>query len=556
MRARSLLLILAGAPLAACTTILGTYELVGGASSTSASTATGLGGAGTSSSTTSSASSSTASTGTGGTGPCVPGDLASLCTGKICSDTVTDGCGKQRRCGSCTAWSWVAPNLDINQSVRVLGVAVGADGVATLTGRCSGSIDFGDGQPAACGGGAVHLARVGAGGAASHLVSRRIWASPYPSAGNAVAVNGATGRILFAGVATSAINFGLGALPSNASGNGFLVAADTTLTPTIARGAVDTADNRAAAVAFAPAGDVYLAGGFEGAISWTGCNAVNTPSFPYDGFIAHFDADLQCQWLKRAGTDDADFLVAVTVAPDGDVVIAGNLGADTSNLLGCTGTQQRGPYVAKLAPGSQCKWVRSLAGADAPLSAMAVTPNGNIVVVGGFDGDLHLDATRTLHSAANVPTQAPSGEPTYDAFVVQLDSGGAVLGGRAFGDELFQLATSVAAAPNGDIVLTGRFWGTVDLGGRPFTNPNADPHKDGPNANTNGGGFVARFDGALGHRWSVGFTAKAVAVFPNGVAIGPSGQVVAAGDFWGMFDFGNGVTQSSAYSAFAVQLDP
>jgi hypothetical protein len=155
-----------------------------------------------------------------------------------------------------------------------------------------------------------------------------------------------------------------------------------------------------------------------------------------------------------------------------------------------------------------------------------------------------------------VPTQAPGGEPTYDAFLLSLDGDGNVLGAKAFGDTLFQLATSVAAAPDGDVVIAGRFWGSIDLGGKTFTNPNPDPHEDGPNANTNGGGFVARFDGALGHRWSVGFAEKLSAIMPNGVAVGPAGQVVAVGEFWGIYDFGNGVTQNATYSAFAVQLDP
>jgi hypothetical protein len=54
----------------------------------------------------------------------------------------------------------------------------------------------------------------------------------------------------------------------------------------------------------------------------------------------------------------------------------------------------------------------------------------------------------------------------------------------------------------------------------------------------------------------VGFAEKLSAIMPNGVAVGPAGQVVAVGEFWGIYDFGNGVTQNATYSAFAVQLDP
>ena len=546
MRPASALLLAVSAALAAsCTSILGTFELAG----SGGTTATGTGGA--------TSTASTGTTSTGDAGPCVPEDLASLCTGKICSDSVVDGCGTSRRCGSCVTWSWVPHTTDLAQDLRLGGLAVDASGVATVTGRCAGPLDFGDGTAAPCGASAIAVARVGP-GSGSHLISRHVWPSPYPAAGYTVALRPTTGQIVFGGKSYSAVDFGQGPMPAltNDQGNTFLVTSGTDLAPTQSRGATDGSDNMVSAVAVAPSGELYVTGGFLASLSFTGCNAVSTKAFPYDGFLAKLDANLGCQWLKSAGSLGEDYVAGVAVAPDGNVVIAGRIGEATTDLLGCTGSQPAGSYVAKISPTAQCMWVKSMPAADAPISSVAVTPAGRVVVVGGFDGDLQLDATHTLHSASNVPTQAQGGEHTYDAFAAVLDANGTVLAAKAFGDELFQLATSVAAAPDGDVVVTGRFWGTIDLGGRPFGNSNPDPHEIGPNANSYCGGFVARFDAGLGHRWSVGFTQQGVIVRPNAVAVGASGAVVVAGDYGGIYDFGNGVTQTAGYSAFTVALDP
>jgi len=54
-----------------------------------------------------------------------------------------------------------------------------------------------------------------------------------------------------------------------------------------------------------------------------------------------------------------------------------------------------------------------------------------------------------------------------DIFVAKYDSAGAHIWSKGFGDAANQFARSVAAAPNGDSVVTGLILGPTNFGGGP-----------------------------------------------------------------------------------------
>lgn len=114
-------------------------------------------------------------------------------------------------------------------------------------------------------------------------------------------------------------------------------------------------------------------------------------------------------------------------------------------------------------------------------------------------------------------------------------SGGAMLDGwaRQFGDALdIQTGTGVAAAPNGDVLVTGSFGGQMQM--------------DGVSLSASGtrSVFVARLTSSGDVVWAKGF-AGASLFDDQAVAVDANGNVLLVGGFFGSIDFGGGPLASA-----------
>ncbi len=153
---------------------------------------------------------------------------------------------------------------------------------------------------------------------------------------------------------------------------------------------------------------------------------------------------------------------------------------------------------------------------------------------------------------------APSDSPneTGDAGACKLEAPDADAGPSGtlqwalnFGVTGFTYPTAIARDPaNGDIAVTGYFWGTTDFGGGPLTSV----------APTDGSGsdvFVARFDKDGGYKWA-GAWGNGSNFAANAVAVGPAGEMVFAGLLrTGSVDFGCGtLTAAGSPTMFVAKL--
>jgi hypothetical protein len=105
-------------------------------------------------------------------------------------------------------------------------------------------------------------------------------------------------------------------------------------------------------------------------------------------------------------------------------------------------------------------------------------------------------------------------------------------------------------APNGDVVLTGYFYGTVDFGGGPVSSA---------------GGYdiyVAKYSSSGQYRWARRFGSPQGADFAgdeagHGLAIDSQGNIAVAGSFLDTVDFGTGpITSAGSKDGFILKLDP
>src|SRR5262249_49937472 len=104
----------------------------------------------------------------------------------------------------------------------------------------------------------------------------------------------------------------------------------------------------------------------------------------------------------------------------------------------------------------------------------------------------------------------------------------------SFGGPKGDWATSVAVAPDGDVVVAGWFMDTIDLGGGPFESAYWD-------------GFLARFGADGTHRWSKQLGGSGNDG-PSRLAIDSAGNVLLTGIYDGTADFGGGPLAFSGLS--------
>jgi hypothetical protein len=149
-------------------------------------------------------------------------------------------------------------------------------------------------------------------------------------------------------------------------------------------------------------------------------------------------------------------------------------------------------------------------------SDVAVDANGNVVVTGVFRGTVDFGG-KSLTSAGGA-----------DWFLAKYSPTGTLVWARGMGGTSDDAPSSVAVAPNGDVVVTGRFTGNVSFGGQTLQ---ASGTSDIALAK------YAAADGA--HLWSKRFGGT-IDDNGNAVAVDGTGAVVLTGYFRGTADFGGG----------------
>jgi uncharacterized protein (AIM24 family) len=162
---------------------------------------------------------------------------------------------------------------------------------------------------------------------------------------------------------------------------------------------------------------------------------------------------------------------------------------------------------------------------------IATDREGNQIIVGYFNGTLDLGAGPM------------TGHELGDIFVVKLLPDRSTIWSKSFGDDDMQQAQRVAIDPDGNILITGRFAGTVDFGGGPLVSAGSRDV------------FVVKLDPAGNHIWSKRF-GDSRDQFGRGVATDANGNIFIAGSVWGSVDFGGGRLSSAGFEdIFVAKLD-
>lgn len=233
------------------------------------------------------------------------------------------------------------------------------------------------------------------------------------------------------------------------------------------------------------------------------------------GVSAAQDVPPRFQWAANGGGPGADHGYSVAVAPNGDSIVTGLIGAPSASpaVFGATTLTPVGSESAFLARyDSSGNLIFAKLAGDLGASGgnvVSIDRDGNILMVGSFSGYANFGPTHLT------PVPGSSG----GGFVAKFDPQGNPLWATLAGSSHYNGGgvTAITSDAQGNVFVTGVGWGAIEVAGHPVTTSRG--LSDGFVAKlTPGGEFV--WAGSVG---SSGYD------FASSPAIAPNGDVVITG---------------------------
>ncbi len=246
-----------------------------------------------------------------------------------------------------------------------------------------------------------------------------------------------------------------------------------------------------------------------------------------DGVVAHFDARGAPLATSFIGSNRNDFVFDAAVSPSGEVVAAG-LGAEPLEDL-------PRPLLAtvSLGDGTLATTYFGDGGGVGAFHRIAFRPDGSLVAIGWFSGELSFGEGRSLKSA-----------DALDVLVVGFDAKREPAWAVSFGGEGDDYGQDLAVDDDGELAIVGQYaselsWGTGAL---------AASH--GPS------GFIAKLDADGELLW--GHSLDGTSVVAHSVVRDAWGNWLVAGYFEGRLTAGTAVTATyqanGTHDAFWLKL--
>ena len=264
-----------------------------------------------------------------------------------------------------------------------------------------------------------------------------------------------------------------------------------------------------------------------------------------DIYVAKADSSGSLVWARgMKGSGFSEEGKALAQGPSGNIYVAGEFNGTVDfdpgpNSRELTPADARDAFVQKLTPGGALMWAKAIGGPQPDFAtSLAVDPDGNIYVGGGFEDMADLDP--------GIGVDNVSANGGGDFFIAKLNSSGqyqwGYASGSAQGDDLLN---SLVTDRNGNVYATGYFEGTVDFQPGP-----------GNNRVTAEGGsqdiFLQKLDAEGASQWIVPIGGPG-SDGPRDLALNQKGSLLLTGYFYGSVRF-NPTTQVKAVDVTDVLM--
>ena len=241
-----------------------------------------------------------------------------------------------------------------------------------------------------------------------------------------------------------------------------------------------------------------------------------TSNGSFDIFITRCDESGNVLQIRNFGGENEDLLKFMKVDNEGNVFIS-IVFTDAITIDGNEYTGLGGPDVLliKLNPDFTTHWVRHYGtGLTDYVKGMGIDDDGNVVVFGKFKNEIEFgDVTLTSMGST-------------DMYVAKYSPEGDVLFAFSEGGSSYEDASALAVSPDGDIFISGTFYGETIINGETITTDNPT------------GLFIAKYSSTNEFQWlqQVDGSNLIPAVF---LAAGVDGSVYISGGFQGSVSFGS-----------------
>jgi hypothetical protein len=300
-------------------------------------------------------------------------------------------------------------------------------------------------------------------------------------------------------------------------------------------------------VASDAAGNAYVVGTIQGEVDIDRDGSIDVRATGDSSvLLASFDADGKLRWARASGGAGTERGHGIALGPNGEIYIAGMYMKGPLDL-DADGTPEGHPagaadpdatvtpqtdingYFARFEPSGKMVWAKLATGpALQILGPLAVTSNGDLLVLGSFNGPVDLDGDNQPEvEFETLDDRKLKYHPDTNTFLARYTPDGSRVWVRRYA----AAGTSVSADPT-RILMTGVYTGPLDLDddGRLERAADPDPEKEG---------FVAILDqkGAIRHVFAVvggdNDSVNAAGFTPDGKGLYTTGFVRLGADFDG-----------------------
>jgi hypothetical protein len=194
-------------------------------------------------------------------------------------------------------------------------------------------------------------------------------------------------------------------------------------------------------------GNIAIAGAATGTSRFGGNFMVSAGD--YDAFIAKYDNNGNCQWVKRGGGNDEDASKGISSDAAGNFFITGYIYGNTvfdTTHLSTTNPTSTDVFIAKYNPWGGFEWIRKCDSylGDNPY-AIATDWQGNSYLTGYFQNETTF-GNHTIYA-----------EGYNDAFLTKYNPDGNCEWAKAIGGNDLDVGTSVCVDDFGSVYITGFF---------------------------------------------------------------------------------------------------
>ncbi|MFQ5463952.1 MAG: hypothetical protein ACE5E5_15170, partial [Phycisphaerae bacterium] len=262
-------------------------------------------------------------------------------------------------------------------------------------------------------------------------------------------------------------------------------------------------------------GNFFLAGNFDGIVDFDpteGIEEFKAGVGILDAFLLKINADGSYGWTLVQEAPGGAGSVGISENPQGNLVLATNRKLDPFVWA---------PRVTWLTQAGAPFRTVDFASGEYGMSDLAVAPNGAVYLSGTFLGTVDFDPGNgiDLHSSSG-----------WDPFLTRLNADGSYAWTRTFGGAGADGDAGVASDPEGNVIITGTFVGSVDFD----PGPGVDIHVQSPG--TIEDSFITKFYANGDYGWTRTYPLRWTAG-KGKPAVDSQGNVFFTDAFGGTMDF-------------------